>query len=30
VYIAGGNRPSKGNALDLLDYEMAKKDGGNE
>jgi len=25
VYIASGNRPSKGNAPVLLDYEMAKK-----
>jgi hypothetical protein len=25
VYIASGNRPSKGNAPHLLDYEMAKK-----
>ena len=25
VYIASGNRPSKGNAPLLLDYEMAKK-----
>jgi hypothetical protein len=25
VYIASGNRPSKGNAPYLLDYEMAKK-----
>jgi hypothetical protein len=25
VYIASGNRPSKGNAAHLIDYEMAKK-----
>jgi hypothetical protein len=25
AYIASGNRPSKGNAPHLLDYEMAKK-----
>ena len=25
VYIASGNRPSKGNAPVLLDYELAKK-----
>ena len=25
IYVASGNRPSKGNAPHLLDYEMAKK-----